>query len=137
MLGKKNSGFALVSTFFVISLLFLVGIIVLDMMTAELKKTAYFRDSAVSYYLAEAGIQKSLAALKKDPNYSPGGGENLGDGVFEVFVEKISPHKLKVTSQGRAGRARDTISVVVEIFGGEKGTEIKVISWERQGKEEI
>ncbi|MDN5331496.1 MAG: hypothetical protein PWP45_721 [Tepidanaerobacteraceae bacterium] len=136
---SKNGypGFALVNVIFAASLLFLIGVMVIDMMSSELKKTSYFRDAMISYYLAEAGVQKTLAALKKDPDYKPAGRESLGDGYFEVSVQKISPGRLKIISRGLAGRAKEILSVVVEISETEDGVELNVISWKREGKEEL
>jgi ABC-type Na+ efflux pump permease subunit len=135
---SKNGypGFALVNVIFAASLLFLIGVMVIDMMSSELKKTSYFRDATISYYLAEAGVQKTLAALKKDPNYKPAGSESLGDGYFEVSVQKLSPGRIKITSRGFAGKAKEVVSVVVEILKTESDVELNVISWKREGKEE-
>ncbi|TYP52513.1 pilus assembly PilX N-terminal domain-containing protein [Thermosediminibacter litoriperuensis] len=133
----REAGLALITVVFAVAVLLLLGVAILDMMTAELKKTAYFRDSAIAYYLAEAGIQKTLAALKKDPDHRPKGAGDLGDGSFEVSVEEVNPGRLEITSQGAAGRAREKLSVTVEVLTGEEGTYIKVISWGQEGKEDL
>lgn len=135
-ISKRYGGFALVNVILTASLLFLIGTMVIDLMTSELKKTAYFRDDTISYYIAEAGVQKTLAALKQDPNYRPREKESLGDGYFEVSVQEISPGRIKITSRGFAGKAREVVSVVVEILKTESGVELNVISWKREGKEE-
>ncbi|SHM72494.1 hypothetical protein SAMN05660826_01783 [Caldanaerovirga acetigignens] len=136
-ISKRYRGFALVNVILTASLLFLIGAMVIDMVTSEVKKTAYFRDLTISYYIAEAGIQKTLATLKEDPNYRPAWREGLGNGYFEVSVQEISPGRLRITSRGFAGKAKEVISVVVEILKIESGVELNVISWKREGKEEI
>ncbi|ADL08869.1 PilX N-terminal domain-containing pilus assembly protein [Thermosediminibacter oceani] len=135
--GGRQAGLVLITVVFVVSVLSLLGVAILEMMTAELKKAAYFKESAKAYYLAEAGIHKTLTALKKDPDHRPNGAESLGDGSFEVSVEEISPGRLKVTSQGAAGRAKEKLTVTVEVVAGKEEINLKVISWKQEGKEEL
>lgn len=134
---KSEKAFALINVIFAASLLLLIGVMVIDIMSSEFKKASYLKNESIAYYMAEAGAQKALALLKKDPSCQAGGSESLGDGHFEVSIEKISPGRLKVVSRGYARRAKEALSVVVEVAETERGVELNVISWGREGKEEI
>lgn len=53
-----------------------------------------------AYYLAEAGLEQGLAALRQDPYYRGETRTPLGDGAFTVAVTPLEPGGYRLESSG-------------------------------------
>jgi len=88
---KKS--FALIVTVIVMTLLSALGIFGVSMLSADLEIAKQTMQSAEAFYIAEAGIQRTIGKLLSDSEYRASPTtliDTLGEGVISVMVSKNS-----------------------------------------------
>ncbi len=83
---SDNKGIALITFYLAIALLVTLGIGFITVGIYEGVFTQRFRNSKIAFYLAEAGADVGIAALRADTLYSGTGYTALGEGGYEISV---------------------------------------------------
>ena len=141
---RNNSGYALVIVLFVCAITTTLAISLLNVASSEYMMGCYARDYTMAYYLAEAGVQEALSALKNDPYYR--GANNwkaLGEGRYKTKIASKGTDSLTVTSTGKVRKAEAALTVYVDLYietdpeiypdPPYMNTEIRVTSWDFYG----
>jgi hypothetical protein len=111
--GRKQTGQSSVIVLLMVALLFFLGSTALNLSTNTRKTAALEVKQAKAYYIAEAGVEKVLAELKKGPVWMKDltdgyeydfiankldGDKSYADGVFEKIIVKKTIENAGVTT---------------------------------------
>jgi len=148
---KGQKGYALISVLFIVSILLIIGTGILNITTTDAMMGKYFEDYTAAWYLAEAGLQKTLTMLKKNPDYSSPRWKAflrkthiLGRGKYKVTISPVGVDTIKIDSVGKVNKAETSIlakvKVIVRYIEDEENPDIKerivriiVQSWAHDG----
>jgi hypothetical protein len=99
---SDNKGIALITFYLAIALLVTLGIGFITVGIYEGVFTQRFRNSKIAFYLAEAGADIGIAALRADTLYTGTGYATLGEGGYEISVTTppANPNWRRVFSTG-------------------------------------
>lgn len=117
----QKKGFALIFSFFIISILLVLAIAIVSRSISEGKITQRYLDSAKAFWLAEAGVNRALKELRTN-DATVGNGlwaTNLGGGSFSVDVvdTTINGQVYKqVTTHGFYPATSPTIERMLEVL---------------------
>ena len=119
---SNQSGMALLTTLIFVFILVTFGVALLAMTSNDIKLSALQRDSTKAFYIAEAGIQRSIKELKDDFDWRVGFNNwSLGDGNCTVVVkgfdegdETIPEYQVRIISTGKVNKPEREIIVFVE-----------------------
>lgn len=123
----NNSGQALIAlvVFMVVATIIISGAVTVIVVNS--KTTGKFYQGAVSYDIAEAGIENALIRLLRDPNYT---GETLTIGSDTTTIQVIggggTPYAITSTSQ--VGNFKRTIQATAEY----NNSILTINSWKEQ-----
>ncbi len=143
MKGKK--GYSLVIVLFVSTIILLLGTAILNMSTSEYLMGCYMRDYTMAYYLAEAGVQKTLSVLKENPDYRPSiNWQALGEGHYKIKITpKQGTDSMIINSSGKVNKAEVSIIVTAVVYieideemypePPHRNVEVQVLSWYHEG----
>ncbi len=117
----KEKGSALLVVIFTMSILLIIGLAILEMITNETLMASYLADQTKACYLAEAGIQETLAMLKQNPNYKNSSiwfdflskSHTLGDGFYKISIEDLGKGCVKISSLANVRKAKAEIQAEV------------------------
>lgn len=114
---KKRNAFMLLSAYFVLAVLFILGGVYFARTMAEARVVQRQLYSARAFYLAEAGIDDALVHLKNNYSWSTGlSNVSLGNmGSYTVSVEAIGQQR-KLVSTGIVSDATPAITSKIEVF---------------------
>lgn len=128
---KDDSGQALVLVMMVLLVILLMGASMLTQGSESRKASFQEREIVQVYYIAEAGAEKALAKIKKDPSWLKGlayntevtyiSSQDYGDGqISSVMVKRTSdaanPTTFFIESVGQYQGAKRTIEVRGEMY---------------------
>ncbi len=99
---SDNKGIALITFYLAIALLVTLGIGFITVGIYEGVFTERFRNSKIAFYLAEAGADIGIAALRADTLYAGTGYAILGEGGYEISVTTppANPNWRRIFSTG-------------------------------------
>jgi len=110
----KQEGAALAAVLIFGATLFLLGTTLLSYSLNEKLISDYQEDEVRLYYIAEAGLEAGLAALRRDFSYRSQIIGALGGGSFSVNFTSLAPNLVQVSSAGALGRNRKTVTLIAE-----------------------
>lgn len=107
----NQNGMALLTTLIFVFILVTFAVALLTMTSNDTKLSALQRDSTKAFYIAEAGIERTLYNLKKDyensknwdTNFDEGtlyDGIDFGDGKYTVYLSNLSSNTVTIKSKG-------------------------------------
>jgi len=127
----NQKGMVLLTTLIFVFLLVTFGVSLLTMTSNDIKLSTLQRDSTQAFYLAEAGIQRSIKELKNDFAWRGGfTDEFLGSGTYTVVIEdsnddpSIPSNQVRVTSTGKVANSVRKIETFV------KKNPFSIVSWQ-------
>lgn len=85
-LNHKTKGVVLVNVLVILSVLLIMGLALQSLLVTGIKFTRQAKLSLQALNLAEAGIDKAIFSLNKNPNYSGESNVPLGDGGFNIAI---------------------------------------------------
>ena len=107
----NQKGMALLTTLIFVFILVTFAVALLTMTSNDTKLSTLQRDSTKAFYIAEAGIERTLYNLKKDyentknwnTNFDEGilyDGIDFGDGEYTVYLSNLSSNNVTIKSKG-------------------------------------
>jgi len=105
----NNKGVALISSYFVLTILFALTVGFTITTIGELKQANIYRDATRAYWLAESGVNRFL----QDTSLLDGGNQNynLGGNTVTLSKDDTDPQERIVTSTGTIGGLTRTIEM--------------------------
>ena len=107
----NQKGMALLTTLIFVFILVTFAIALLIMTSNDTKLSALQRDSTKAFYIAEAGIEKTLYDLKKDYesdqdwdngiNGYTSSEVSFGEGTYTVTLSNLSSNNVTIKSKGK------------------------------------
>jgi len=108
----NQKGMALLTTLIFVFVLVTLAVALLTMTSNDTKLSALQRDSTKAFYIAEAGIEKTLYILKKEyesdqdwsdgiSGYTPGEVVSFGEGTCTVTLDIKSSNNVTIKSKGK------------------------------------
>jgi len=103
----NQKGMALLTTLIFVFILVTFAIALLIMTSNDTKLSALQRDSTKAFYIAEAGIEKTLYDLKKDyesdQNWDgyTSSEVSFGEGTYTVTLSNLSSNNVTIKSKGK------------------------------------
>lgn len=116
---KSESGVVLIVCMILLVMLAIIGAASLTTSNTEMDISGNEKYSTEAFYLADAGVEKSLAILKFDRSWRDGfAAESLGKGKFDVAVYDSNTYanlgeNLMLRSTGRVGQSKTTIEAIL------------------------
>ncbi len=95
-----NRGFSLIITIAFLLFSLISGLSFSIMIQNEVESVIKSNNSNLTFYLAEAGIEKGISELLKDSSYKGETGTPLGKGYFDVEVSKLGNNQYQIVSTG-------------------------------------
>lgn len=118
---SNQKGMGLLTTLIFIFILVTFAVALLTMTSNDTKLSTLQRDSTKAFYIAEAGIEKTLYILKKDyesdQDWSNGingytsSEVSFGEGTYTVTLENICSNSVTIKSKGKYNKAKRYIQV--------------------------
>jgi hypothetical protein len=126
---RARRGVALIMTFFVLSVMSVVGLALASSTAQALSLTRIQRDGSEAFNLAESGAERAVLWLKQQgtapPEIAPfdpfGGDQALGEGSYQVTIdgadnnEDVEAKAYTVRSTGVSGNRRETVELFVRL----------------------
>lgn len=113
----KKRSFVLIFTFFVITVLIVLGGAILSRSVSESRIAQKHLEATQAFWAAEAGVSEALNALRVDFNESAAninsGATSLDQGTFSVNITNIDAENRRVTIDGSFAGVTRTIEVVI------------------------
>lgn len=134
--GSKHRGSILIMVLLVSVILAALGSALLPFVTLETGIAFNYYHNMRAYYLAEAGVEATLALLKNLNYQVP---EDLtingliGGGEYQATIGTLESGGLQIISSGSFGKAREEVQVNLEIEGDEEGAFHTRVEWQRPG----
>ncbi len=130
MLDNKNDGFVLPAVIIFIVFSIIMGMAILELGTMEKVRAIRRGNREAAFYLAEAGIQKGIAAFLEDGESAEFLSQNsrgpyILDEIGEIQVRYI-PHEQAIISTGRVGSSHNPIEETIKVYflSGSSGNRI-------------
>lgn len=111
---ENKSGMALVMVLVFSSTLLLFGAALLTYSFNEKIIADYQEEEVRLYYIAEAGLEAGLAALRRNFSHQARISGTLNGGSFQANFATPAPGKRSITSIGALGRYRKTVTLIAE-----------------------
>ncbi|RBP46674.1 PilX N-terminal domain-containing pilus assembly protein [Garciella nitratireducens] len=119
---NEQQGIILLFTLLIMLTLTILGMTMIPLTVIEYKTSKNFSDYEKAYFIAEAGLEETIAQLNDDwENYIPTNlWQSLKDedqkeqGQFKIFLEDIGENLKIITSTGKVGNIQRTIKVEIE-----------------------
>lgn len=131
--AMRERGAALVMVLVFTGALMLLGAALLTYSFNEIIIADYHAREAVLYYIAEAGLEAGIAALRQDFNRMEGLAGELAEGHFTVVFSDISPERRLITStateQSRGFVKTVSAELLYEPAGGEDEADAIQVVW--------
>lgn len=113
-LFSKQNGLVLAVLLLFSSALLLLGSALLSYSLNEMIIAAYQEEEIRLYYIAEAGLEVGLAALRRDFTHRERITGTLNGGTFQVDFTAPSPLVRRITSAAILGRYHKTLALIAE-----------------------
>ena len=116
-MNKKQDGMVLVVTLMILLATTVVGMASLVIVNSDTKIAGNFRDNKIAFFAAEAGIQRSMKALRADLDWTDGfqdASMTNGSG-YGVEVTPGLNSRLTLLADGSFGKAKRKVEVVINI----------------------
>ncbi|MBZ0273148.1 pilus assembly PilX N-terminal domain-containing protein [bacterium] len=113
----ERRGVVMVIVLMVMSATLLVGLAAMLTSSTDMKISFNYKRGTMAFFAAEAGVQRAIAELREDQDWSDGfelTDQDNGTG-YEVDVTHISSQLASIRAQGSGGASRRTIEVIVNI----------------------
>lgn len=121
--ARRPTGFAIILTLFVLTLVFVIGMAMQAVTATQLQEMGYWRSANQSYYYAKAGLNRGIAELVNDTNYTTTGNGvtgNVGSGTY-TFTITPDPNNAtrplqqwQIQSTGRVGATKRILTAWVK-----------------------
>jgi len=118
--ARPDAGFVLIACMILLLMLSLIGIMSISSSNTDMDIAANESKSSATLYLADAGLEKSIAVLSDSISWRRGfSDEVLGDGSFSVVLEDSTTQpflgeRLIVRSTGQIGAISKTVEAYIK-----------------------
>ncbi|MCZ7583089.1 MAG: pilus assembly PilX N-terminal domain-containing protein [Deltaproteobacteria bacterium] len=110
-------GAVMVTVLLITMITMLVGLAAMIVSSTDLKITWNYKRGAQAFYAAESGVQRAIAELREDNDWTDGFAETAQNNgtQYEVAFSSISESLGMISATGRAGASKRRIEVIVNI----------------------
>lgn len=98
--GRRNAGVAMVLALLLVAIMGITGAALWKRLHITFAEMRRVEDAEVTLHLAEAGLEKAVAMLRRDPAYPGESGTALGEGAFSVAVERTGSGSYRLWAEG-------------------------------------
>ena len=114
---ENESGMVLVIVLMIMTATVLLGAASMAIVQTDVRVSGNYRDTKAAFFAAEAGVERSVTALRANPDWNLGFDKTslANGGKYEVQVESPTNWRRKITSVGYYRKSVRKIEVLVNV----------------------